>query len=239
MHSLTYPPVYNPIYHQHKILQAQKPQPKKSRPEPIKFCFRIRQLKHEREQERHRFADWYPPRSKNHFEVPSESSATIYYWQDGTLRNLNANPDQLEPLGVASVYWQNDFQRFISVNFDATQVSSQGHEWCKIEFSHDRESQVSQLQCPGEFRRMCTPCNDQWIRELIPENHNYDATGDDEASLLEYYDNDPAPGGLSGDLTLIIAFAAFSCSEENLQAALIHSFRRGSWIRHGFPHGRE
>ena len=212
-----------------------------TQPSSVSFLYRIRQLRYNPESRRIRWDRWWwPPGDSTDFWIQEGSPSIMCKWVDGNHSLLQGvDPNGLELLEVASVFWHDDLHKFISVEFDATEHSVQQDDWCMVEFNNTGYP-VSRLQSPGQHQRMCTPADQTCVGELIPENYNYDSTGSNEVFMREELGGgNPPSGGLSGPLTLITALAAFSGPEEYVWHVLSTSFKRGFWRSHGLPHSRK
>lgn len=169
---------------------------------------------------------WLPP---NRSTGDSNYIKKIYRWNARDQQSLTDVTQQAVP----SVYTQRTVYhhggKFWVVPYDATEynVGSMSTWWRALTFEHLPNNGVSSVTCAGTELRLAAQRPDQlWLQQLFPDG---------------YWANPPTvqPGGLQGDLALILALGAFSAPRGRTAAALSTSFKVGRWVPHHFSHGRE
>ena len=172
-------------------------------------------------------AHWSPPTmAAGQYLVPGTSQ--VYRWNANDTASVT--PATLPP--GATVYRQATMYhcagRFWTVPYSA--LAQNVHDefpcWRGLTFRHEPNS-VSSVGCAYADSRLATQRHNQtWLRQLLPEGY------------WPHYDNQQ-PGGLQGDLAIILALAAFSAPPQYIAQALDTSFKVGRWQQHNYGSGSE
>lgn len=128
------------------------------------------------------------------------------------------------------------------VNFNATErdVRSTQGDWRVLTFDHipqpnsinRKYSAVSHL---GREEHIAAYGSPHWIPQLLPDVYNY-REFDDEGNPIP---PSTISAGLTGNLAVLLALAAFSAVPSSLDAALTGSVRPRAYVPHTMSTGRE
>jgi len=170
---------------------------------------------------------WTPPD-----EMSRQSKSTdvrqLYRWnaRDSQTVTPIPFPAKCSVYMQATVYHCNS--RFWVVPYDATHynVRQQYPIWKALKFDH-LPNGVSSVSFAHEEPRLATQHpNQTWREQLFPDGY-WANQGNNQ------------PGGLQGDLAVILALAAFSAPRGQMANAINTSFKVGRWQTHNLDHGRE
>ncbi|KAB2578082.1 hypothetical protein DBV05_g3137 [Lasiodiplodia theobromae] len=143
------------------------------------------------------------------------------------LGNVAEAPEGSEVYSTRSLYHYSS--TFWALNYDATVNSvNYGHfaDWNHVGFDHGDRT-INWVGFAGEQRRLGLQREQPWVHTLLPENHQpYE------------FSMDGRYGGLSGELSVLIALIAFSIRPEWLFHGLNNCMRQGQWGGHQHRHGR-
>lgn len=141
--------------------------------------------------------------------------------------------------GEVTVFTQMpDTPHLLVVSFDATTVNvNDQHVWLPLSFQHvlvgNSDTRYSSVQVAGSQRHLIAPGARQWVPQLLPTIYDYPRTDHEGRSLS----TSVTSAGLIGSLPLLLALAAFSGPENQLDTILTHCLRRGVWASHTYPRG--
>ena len=166
----------------------------------------------------------------------------LYRWREGFVTPvLQHEPmptltlDSSSPLCYSSASILSEHPngaQCLAVDFDVTKKTEFDH-WCSPAFHHipfqgQEHFKYSYLDFTAEYGYLAAPdqSSDKWMSNLFPDEFQYHPQNA----------SDPVPtsAGVAGRLSLLLAFAAFSCREEHLDYVLRTSLRPFKWIPHGF-----
>ena len=193
---------------------------------------------------------WRPPDIWNQYRC---SPGNFYRWNNGVVTLVP--PAQVAWLNqgqqfhtdytcdylyrTATIFYQYDAQRFLAVEFDAQRDNVRSHPpgWHPIGFHYDpqplvQNSTYSHIHVVGDRPCLLAPGNPAWNHQLFPDTYHYD---------VHHGPNPPLnSAGVTGQLPLLLALAAFSCPQAYLHATLVNNLRRNTWRAHppGQTHGR-
>lgn len=131
-----------------------------------------------------------------------------------------------------------DTPHLLAVSCDATAVNvSDQHVWLPLSFQHVRignsDTKYSSIQVAGSQRHLAAPGARQWVPQLLPTIYDYSRTDHQGQSLSTSITS----AGLIGSLPLLLALAAFSGPENQLDMILTQCLRRGVWASHTYARG--
>jgi hypothetical protein len=175
-----------------------------------------------------------------YFEPPTTSNAflpgqpTQYQWRGGRVTRIH--PARLEPylFGTATVFTQMpDTTHLLAVNLDAGAVNVSDHTiWRNLSFNHISSrnglGRYSSIRVLGDQAQLAAPGARHWMTQLLPTIYNYQQQVDLRGEVIP----PPTSAGLIGDLTLLVALAAFSGPQPQLDQILTHCLRPGRWEPH-------
>lgn len=201
---------------------------------PPSFLFKVQDILARDPQIHDSSGYWSPPvlAAGQYYKQPP---GQIYRWNPQANPNLslfNGNTQSLTEFKKATVYHCGG--RFWIVPYDATlrdvdgtcQNQSWQPGWKALTFHHSAPHSVSSVDCAGPDSRLATQTPYQsWREQLFPEGYwAKQQTG--------------GSGGLQGELCLVLALAAFSVRQDQLETALSYSFRVHHWEPHNQQSGR-
>lgn len=170
---------------------------------------------------------WTPPDEMSR-QFKSTDVRRLYRWnaRDSQTVTPIAFPANCTVYGRATVYHCNS--RFWAVPYDATRynVREQNIMWKALKFDH-LSNGVSSVGFAHEEPRLATQHpNQTWPQQLFPDGY-------------QAIQGSNQPGGLQGDLAVILALAAFSAPRGQMANAINTSFKVGRWHTHHLGYGRE
>lgn len=142
-------------------------------------------------------------------------------------------------LSAVTVFTQMpDTPHLLAVSFDATTVNvSDQQGWLPLSFQHDRignpDTIYSSVQAVASQRHLAAPGASHWVPQLLPTIYDYPTTDHEGRSLS----TSVTSAGLIGNVPLLLALAAFSGPENQLDVILTQCLRRGIWVEHPFARG--
>lgn len=204
---------------------------------------------------------WRPPKASRHnLALPPAH----FYFNGTATRKINVLPEHFQPHRTYSVYhdraifWTVDYDATEGLVGDGTaeeietqrgfrhesaatsrvvdslDESDDGNDdddraekddWDPLKFDHRERDRLSYAGRHQPFLRLCTQRPDQeWAQKLLTD-----------ACSAQDKTNDPALGGLIGELPLLIALAAFATPQahlsEGLCQAIGHTWKAPEWPR--------
>lgn len=131
-----------------------------------------------------------------------------------------------------------DTPHLLAVSFDAATINvSDQHRWLPLSFQHVRvghpDMTYSSVQVVASQQHLAAPGARHWIPQLLPALYDYQRTDNQGRSLS----TSVTSAGLIGSLPLLLALAAFSGPENQLDMILTQCMRRGAWVSHIHPRG--
>ena len=136
---------------------------------------------------------------------------------------------------VATVFTQNpDTPHILAVNFDAREINVADHsQWRVLSFNHERVCPnssrcYSSINILGRERHLAAPGSLAWVPQLIPQLYDFQPQATSSSAVS---------AGLTGNLPILLALAAFSAPLESLVAVLTNNIWPGRWIHHTNPPG--
>jgi hypothetical protein len=174
-----------------------------------------------------------PPELKEAF-LPSEPSP-CYVWSPGRLSPISpSDKAYMEDYKVTSVFWCPDHQTYLTVPYDCTRYSVRHmvqndplQDWATLRFNHEayKGRCVSVIGHCSPNHVLAASGSPSWIGELIPPIHQRH----DEPAIPHAQ----GPSLLAGDISIIMALAAFSNRPELVKETTEWSFRPPNWVPHG------
>ena len=146
-----------------------------------------------------------------------------------------AVPSQQFLFSEATVFTQwPDTPHLLVVGLDAETVNVNDHTvWRTLSFDHicirNTESFYSAVVAAGSQQFLAAPGSHRWVPQLLPTIYDYQPRRDPEGRFLPTRVTSP---GLIGDLPILLALAAFSGPENQLDTILTQCLRRGVWAPH-------
>lgn len=178
-----------------------------------------------------RYGHWEPPVTRNGFQEPLPGK--LYRYHEGTvsLAPWSEGVDNLRIYRKQTIFWCNGFLQFLTVPYDASQYDvrkREPHRWLALQFRHSRN--LSRIDEYGPEKHLACR-GSQWITDL----------GLGAYVDLHLDDASTQPGGLSGNLAILIGLIAFSCPSRDLETVLLqdrawHGF---GWHGHSRGNGRQ
>lgn len=174
---------------------------------------------------------WYPPTSKEDFVLDDLNSTGWCRWTvNGVQENVhpvntsNADDDDDD---VCSVFFDSERDQFLVTHFDCVQksvrslIKDMGIGWSRVTFQHlDNQGcgKISKVSFHTDDHWLAARGSPTWMPQLLPKT--YDNNGVNEYT------------GLIGELSLLLAFAAFSCEprRRDMVATINRCFRPPRWI---------
>ena len=200
-----------------------------------------------------------------YFMPPSSHKAytrnrrSLFRWTDGRVTSatdIHTGPKQdLESTlfchSQATVFSQQDrTDHLLAVDCDATVVDlpHKNHRWSCLSFNYvslndvksknttsDSRTYYSQIDLFGTEGRTAAPISSHLVSQLLPRCYDYMARIDSNGIEIP---PTTISAGLTGNLPILIALAAFSAPLRNLRTVLEENLRLNQWIPHSFPTGR-
>lgn len=139
----------------------------------------------------------------------------------------------------ATVFTQmTDTPHLLIVNFDAETVNvNERANWRTLSFEHvptgNADRIYSSVSATGAQKHLAAP-GARHVPQLVPGIYDYQPEIDHEGRTIP---TSTTSAGLIGGLPLLLALAAFSGPERQLDLILTQSLRRGVWISHAYPRG--
>ena len=185
---------------------------------------------------------WRPPDVWNQYQ---SASGHLYRWKDGIVtlvppqelallkpeQQYHTHPTCVNLYSSATVFYQHGARGFLAVEFDARRDNVRSHPpgWHPIGFQYDLDPLVhnrgySYIHVAGDRPCLPAPGNPAWNHQLFPDSYHYD---------VHHGPNPPLnSAGVTGQLPLLLALAAFSCPQTQLHATLVSNLRRNNWRAH-------
>ena len=204
-------------------------------PMNMSFLFSIQDI---RPNPRRQTRGEYLPRRANAIQTVQNVQRPIYRWSRGTITpavgwtyaRLTTAAYHPYHFRTATVFTSQ--QRFLSVNFDARQEDvkdSDMGKWVPLDFHYTRDHQSNRfysfLDCPGEHTKMAASGTSHWIRQLFPQGYHRALPAAPSATTI-------VNAGLTGQLPLILAVAAYSCPPQSVDFVLQHCIEPRRWKQH-------
>ena len=177
---------------------------------------------------------WLPPDRKSK-QYKTSNARQLYRWDARNVQTVIPVSFPPNPTIHRQITIYHSGGRFWIVPYDATQwnvcevppdVNSWLPGWRALTFHHGLNG-VSSVGFEHDHTRLAVQSpNQTWRPELFPDG---------------YWPNheNSQPGGLQGNLALILALAAFSAPRGQMMDAIAASFTLGNWRPHNRGHGRE
>lgn len=149
-------------------------------------------------------------------------------------------PPQHYLFSEATVFTQwPDTPHLLVVSLDAERVNVNDHiTWRPLSFEHNRipntDRTYSSVVALGSQQHLAAPGAPHWVPQLLPSIYDYQPRTDQAGRILP---TSLRSAGLIGSLPLLLALAAFSGPESQLDTILTQSLRRGVWVGHMPPRG--
>lgn len=170
-------------------------------------------------------------------QIKSSPAAQVYRWDARNPQTVTSVPLPLP--ADCSVYKRVTMYhcngRFWVVPYDATkwnvdQAPPDGKQWLPgwraLKFGHEAGGISSVgFELPHSRLAIQRP-NNTWRPQLFPDGYSVTQSNNQ-------------PGGLQGDLALILALGAFSAPGGQMATAIASSFKPGRWLPHNLGSGRE
>lgn len=144
-------------------------------------------------------------------------------------------PQQQYLFSEVTVFTQMpDTPNLLAVNFDAATINvSDRCQWRVLSFEHvppigSSGTNYSSVQVAGSERHLAAPGARHWVPQLLPTIYDYPRTDHEGRSLSA----STTSAGLIGSLPLLLALAAFSGPENQLDSILTQSLQPGVWASH-------
>lgn len=211
-------------------------------PQPLSFYFSIKSIEPDfgvqaRRQTKPPDCLWIPPTDKHAFTILGTTGWIC--WRDGVLQVAPIDTSHLRHHCTTSMFWCADRQAFLHVPYDCTNVNvgkAPGGEragipldWEKLSFHHQDFGQSACISRVGyKFEKTELGANGRpaWMPELLPPVYQFHNTTKYQQCHL------------AGDLSVIIALAAFSTAPNTMLTTIQSSFRRPAgasteWRLHG------
>lgn len=174
-----------------------------------------------------------PSNSKADFHsVPGQYP--IYQWRANGSREVSV-AQTLKPHSTASVFYNSRHDNFLAVPWDCREFDVAGWDigWTGLGFQHTAKQ--CSILCLGKDVHdvLAVPAHGtSWMPQLIPQTYSPSIYG-------RHARKNPSPGcgGLCGDLSLLVALAAFSAHEDHSQHVVKTSFLKGQWLSHQYKSG--
>lgn len=171
---------------------------------------------------------WFPPNVREMF---TRRNGNLYRWRKwGSEIVISPRPEK--KVEVASVFFQARLDNFVGVFKDCTRhdIAKEDFGWSHLAFHHNH-GRISEVDLAGEKDVLAAPANgSSWMPQVLPEVYNYPIRDPSKSFAGEY-------GGLCGKLSLLIAMAAFSASEQHAEVVVAKCFQFGEWTKHQFETG--
>jgi hypothetical protein len=210
-------------------------------PQPLCFCFFIKSIEPDygiqaRLQTQPANPLWVPPTKMDAFK--NRGITGWYSWRDGEVQKV-ANTDvdtHLRLHRTTSMFWCADRQAFLHVPYDCTRVNvgikrdGVPLKWERLSFHHKEFKQAECISLVGyryEKNELGAEGSPAWVPELIPSVYQLHKPSEYQQCHL------------AGDLSVLIALAAFSTVPADMVATIRDSFRRRAgaptteWRLHG------
>ncbi|KAI9676337.1 MAG: hypothetical protein M1817_000494 [Caeruleum heppii] len=179
----------------------------------------------------------WPSRHRRAFREVMNQPRQLYRWENGIVTPVGstdpARSVDLTHFRTASIFAHAETSHLLVVMIDCTQQHvahcAQG-DWKLLSFRH-LPNGMSYLDPVGELPHLAARAVRPLIPELLPSVYQYP----------HRYENEPPPAqrGLCGRLPLLLALAAFSGSEDQLDNILTSYLDFGTWYGpHNDDHGR-
>lgn len=198
---------------------------------------------------------WVPPIHPQGFY--RQTAGDVYRWDNGSITRLNshgyvwrdgaieadANNDAaggivvnrdgyyLQRYRAATVFYANPFMKFRTSPGDASARSlyEYGEIWHHLRFHHTEENISIVDHAGAEDYLAGSNARCPWRKQLIPQAYECQIESAGESQ------------GLAGNLPILIALVAFSCSAAELHNVLTRdeSWRNRNWVRHDRRTGSE
>ncbi|EFW16128.1 hypothetical protein D8B26_006151 [Coccidioides posadasii str. Silveira] len=176
---------------------------------------------------------WIPPTIPS--AVKTVGSTGWYRWTPAGIERTECRGEKFR---VCSLFYNSECYHFLGVPFDCRQKSVQqsrrrdGIGWRRVMFQYllnDPYPPISVMRFDVNYNVLAGKGSDSWMPQLIPETYNQNQE-----------DYDYSNTGIAGDLSLLLAFAAFSCPHDayTVLEVIRLSFKPPIWNRHNLPASR-
>ncbi|KAI1943614.1 hypothetical protein LOZ66_000198 [Ophidiomyces ophidiicola] len=201
----------------------------------LSFLFKIDFIKPNEDVQpeiRRRDSTWIPPTLPGAIATVG-STGWVRWTVDGLKRPREVVHNELQ---TSSLFYNSENHHFLGVPFDCRRSSVQtsrqrdGLGWRRVMFRYtDHDPPVSVMSFDSEYNVLAGTGSTSWMPQLIPETYSQNQDH-------IYVTN----AGIAGDLSLLLAFAAFSSVIEplnvrNVLAVIATCFKPPKWKPHILP----
>ena len=186
---------------------------------------------------------FFPPERGNSYD---SGSSHYFRFKHKYFDALGPDPEKhllhvsdLELYSVATVFCQTSTDHLLGVQTDARvyDVSHFGGGWRPLSFYYQitGSSSFASLAYSGNQVKLPAPIPPGW-NNLVPQPYRYQNKIDADGRIIQ---PNTKFGGLIGSLPFLVALAAFSAPQDNLDEVLKNHIRGGRWIPHNYNTGRQ
>lgn len=184
---------------------------------------------------------WIPPDECGAFRQTNECHT--FRWQGGRIMGYHSKKMLIEDIRhefkkhqAATIFTQSPSSpHLLAVPFDVRMrgIRAWKYTWKPVSFDHvsteKKNHYLSYVSTSGDQQRIAAPASSHWKNQLLRPIYDY-------ATSTSRQEKQPAPSqaGLIGNLTLLIALAAFSAPDKALGPVLEDCMRPGVWRRHRY-----
>ncbi|KAI9829684.1 MAG: hypothetical protein M1819_006055 [Sarea resinae] len=202
-------------------------------PEGLSFLIRIDAVEYDDSQQVPRLLPqtgwWLPP---NEPKAIRTLESSWYLWKNGDAVQAQAAALQLQLTLVSehTVFYHEETGHLLANAYDARHMHRDDIAWQPLAFQH--LDGMSRVAVPEDHPRLAAPGDSNtWLGQLLPPVYNWQPTRFNEAP--------PVSKGLCGQLSILVAMAAFSCPPSSIPTIMKSCFKAGNfWGRHNASTGR-
>ncbi|RJE21722.1 hypothetical protein PHISCL_05936 [Aspergillus sclerotialis] len=152
---------------------------------------------------------WFPPETSEAFTIDTSNQTGWVQWNRGTHGTPNilaayqpsALPSPSDHEEVCSIFFDSECGYFLVTPTDCSQTGSTDPSWDlgwkRLGFEHLDQGRLSKVTFVAEHHTLGGRGARQWMPDLLPESYNNHGTSEIT--------------GITGDLVLLVAMAAFTC----------------------------
>ena len=191
---------------------------------------------------------WFQPSNSRTVHIPGDTD--LFRCKSGrfsqiTQEDLGWRQKSTTPYSEATVYSGRGGEiatdHLLAVNLDATTVDlpHNNNRWGGLQFRDVTEAPGrirSKVDVTGLKQEIAAPGPRHLVKQVIPSDYDFEIKLDQQSNEIRPTNTFT---GLIGNMSILIAMAAFSAPQLFLKTILENHLRLGRWLEHQHPTGRK